>query len=150
MCVIIDANVASRVFAVPCEDDFAPLWDWIGRRNGRLVFGGENATELGRLTKVRARVREMWRAGQALEVGRTYVDAEMRTVARLAICRSNDPHVIALARASGARILCTNDQDLESDFKNLALVPRPKGKIYKNASHERLLGHNSICIRRPQ
>lgn len=46
--------------------------------------------------------------------------------------------------------MCTSDDNLEIDFKNLRLVPIPKGKIYKNASHARLLDHNSICIGRPR
>jgi len=150
MCVIIDADVASRVFAVPCEDDFAPLWEWIDRRSGKLVFGGKNGVELKRLGKVKGRLMQMWRAGQALQVLTTRIDAEKTVVTRLGICRSNDPHVIALARASGARILCTNDQNLETDFKNRTLVPSPRGKVYKTARHERLLGHNSICIGRPR
>lgn len=150
MCVIIDADVAGRVFAVPCENDFAPLWEWIDCRSGKLVFGGKNGVELRRLSRVKGRLMEMWRAGQALQVPPPQIDAEKRAVTKLGICKSNDPHVIALARASGARILCTNDQNLETDFKNGELVPSPRGKIYKTANHKRLLGHNRICIGRPR
>ncbi|MDE0306934.1 MAG: hypothetical protein OXI87_18940 [Albidovulum sp.] len=46
-------------------------------------------------------------------------------------CESNDQHVLALARISGARLLYTNDQKLMDDFKNTELVSTPKGKVYR-------------------
>ena len=152
MCVIIDADVAARVFAVPPEDDFAPLWKWIEHKSGKIVFGfaGKLGVEWKKLAKAKRRLLQMWRAGQALQVPATRIEAEENAVTKLAICKSNDPHVIALARASGARILCTNDQNLETDFKNGELVPSPRGKIYKTANHKRLLGHNRICMGRPR
>ena len=85
-----------------------------------------------------------------MECSRRDVDREERTVGELRLCRSNDLHVVALARLSGARVLCTNDHDLEIDFTNRQLVPAPKGKIYKNANHKAILIHNRLCIGRPR
>lgn len=62
-------------------------------------------------------------------------------------CRSNDLHVLALARVSGARTLCTADGDLRRDFKDSRLVARPKGSIYSRASHAHLLKHSTSCGR---
>ena len=45
-------------------------------------------------------------------------------------CKSNDPHVIALAQLSGARLLYSNDSDLHEDFGNGALVNQPRGRVY--------------------
>lgn len=36
--------------------------------------------------------------------------------------RSNDPHIIALAQASGARLLYSNDKKLQENFKDTKLV----------------------------
>lgn len=36
--------------------------------------------------------------------------------------RSNDPHIIALAQASGARLLYSNDKKLQENFKDIKLV----------------------------
>ena len=38
------------------------------------------------------------------------VEAETASVAGTGLCVSDDEHVIALARASGARLLCSEDQ----------------------------------------
>ncbi|NQT11458.1 MAG: hypothetical protein HQ582_01835 [Planctomycetes bacterium] len=150
--MIIDADVAARAFALPREDDFAPVWEWIENGNGKLVFGshGKLGSELRKLGKVKRRLLEMWRAGQALQVKAARIDQEEKAVAKLGECKSNDIHVVALARASGARVLCTHDHKLETDFKNPTLVSNPRGKIYKTADHRELLGHNSVCIGRPR
>ena len=148
MCVIIDANVAAEVFAIPVHDDYAPLWKWIKHKDGRIVYGGRNRTELAKLNNVRGRLKTLWSAGRALAEDDGIVDEEEKTVVKKNECRSDDPHVIALARVSGARVLCTNDRDLQTDFKDRNLVQAPRGKIYKNANHAHVLGHNKLCGRR--
>ena len=45
--------------------------------------------------------------------------------------QSNDRHIIALAKASGARLLYTGDGKLlRKDFDNKAYIDNPTGKIY--------------------
>lgn len=148
MCAIIDASVAGKAFAKPCHADFKPLWHWVEHRDGRIILGGLLSDELDRLPNVRQRLAELRRAGLALRVRKEAVDEQEKEVRRSGLCRSDDPHVIALARVSGARVLCTNDRNLEIDFTNRQLLPAPKGKIYKKASHKGLLKHNEICIGR--
>jgi len=150
MCLIVDANVAARVFAIPCDTDYAPIWNWIEDRDGKLVYGGRNRTELERVGEARRRLFTLWQAGRAIRITAERVSVEERIIAKLGRCRSDDPHVIALARASGARVLCTEDVDLERDFKDRQLVPRPRGAIFKRKSHWRLLKHNPICEGRPR
>jgi predicted nucleic acid-binding protein len=99
---------------------------------------------------VKRRLVVLWQAGLALEVCTERIGQEERQVNAIEGRKSDDAHVLALARASGARVLCTHDEDLQADFKNLEIVPRPKGKIYKNQDHARLLGHNQICVGRPR
>jgi len=150
LCVIVDASVAGLVFAVPHKADYVPLWDWLEKKDGKLVYGGRVTDELGRLSNVRRRLAEMKRSGRALECSRQEVDNQEKAIRKLRLCRSNDSHVIALARVSGARVLCADDRDLEADFKNLQLVPKFRGSIYKKARDKPMLKHNGICIGRPK
>ena len=151
MCLIVDANLAATVFASPPHPDFEPVLDWLDKQDGRIVFGGRLATELERLEKPRRYLRTLLQAGRAWRLSDESVDEEEAVVADTGLCRSNDSHVIALARVSGARTLCTNDRDLQTDFKNPQLVSNPRGSIYKynRPSHVKLLRHTSSC-RRPQ
>jgi len=154
MCVIIDASVAGLVFAIPSRPEYAPVWQWIEEKDGVIVYGGQLAQELGKVREGARRLRSLSQAGKAHRVSPANLEREEATVrglgARLGLRRLrkfNDRHVIALARLSGARVLCTDDGDLQDRFRNTGLVPRPKGRIYKRAEHKHLLHHDGNCPR---
>lgn len=104
MCVIVDASVAGLVFRDPHRADYEPFWDWLEKKGGRLVYGGRLATS-GELKGARRLLARLKQAGQAYEWPKADVDREETVVKKMGLCKSNDPHVIALARISGARVL---------------------------------------------
>ena len=66
--------------------------------------------------------------------------------------KSDDPHVIALAQISGARLLYSNDPDLQQDFGDKRLIDSPRGKVYSTRInqeftriHRQLLGRRDLC-----
>lgn len=140
MCVIVDANLAGVVFRSPPRADFEPVVDWL-QTKGRLVYGGQLTRELERVTAARKYLLELTRAGRAVPWNDAKVEAEEKRIR----CRSDDPHVIALARASGARTLCSRDKLLHQDFKDPKLVANPRGSVYQTTSHKRLLRHTRSC-----
>ena len=82
------------------------------------------------------------------------VNERTRQLEQRGDCVSNDSHVIALAQISAARLLYTNDTDLQKDFKNRHLINKPQGKVYSTKHnpgygpvHKRLL--NTNACRRP-
>ena len=146
MCAIIDANVGPEVFG----DDRTPrgrlLYEWLTRgRTGRLVVGGKLLRELRQYGKFKVWLNEAISAGRARRIRDAVVDSETEAIRAGQSCRSNDHHILALARVSGARLLFTNDRYLEKDFKDRSLVPDPRGKIYKDATHSRLLNQHDLC-----
>ena len=146
MCAIIDANVSPEVFG----DDRTPrgkiLYTWLTRgRAGRLVVGGKLLRELSQYGKFKVWLNEAISAGRARLIRDAVVDAEADSIRAAQNCQSNDHHVIALARVSGARLLFTNDRNLEKDFKNRSLIPDPRGKIYKAPDHRQLLNQHDLC-----
>ena len=145
MCVIVDANVASEVFRHR-RPDFGPLLKWVEDQGGKLIVGGQLATELAKIGMVRAYLEELVRAGIAIRKSDSAIVAEESVVSGTRLCRSDDPHVIALARVSGARILCSRDKKLHADFKNMHLV-KPKGRVYQNRGHARVLHHDPCCAK---
>lgn len=147
MCIIVDASVAARTFSNPPHPDAAPVIRWIEQQDGRLVFGGKLAQELFVINKARRYLREASRRGHAIQIPSSVVNAEQARIERLGLCRSDDPHVIALARVSGARVLYAEDQALGRDFKDHRLISNPPGKHYKRAEHEGLLRHTNACRR---
>jgi hypothetical protein len=145
MCLIVDANLAGLVFASPAEADFVPILDWLLEKDGRLVFGGHLGTELDRVERARRFLRALLQAGRAIRIPDEAVQEEEAVVRNTGHCQSNDSHVVALARVSGARTLCTHDRDLQQDFSNPKLVSNPRGKIYQRREHHRLLRHTPGC-----
>lgn len=58
------------------------------------------------------------------------VEARTQQIEREGIIKSDDPHVLALAQVSGARLLYSNDQDLSDDFRDRRFIDSPQGKVY--------------------
>jgi hypothetical protein len=147
MCVIVDADVASLVFGANPHADFVPVIRWLQgpHRDGCLVFGGQLARELHKVEGARAYLLELTRAGRARQIPDAKLRSEEACVLATGLCKSNDPHVIALARVSGARTLCTHDGDLQRDFTNCDLISDPRGKVYKRPNHRHLLCHTRSC-----
>lgn len=149
MCLIVDANLAVKVFApadAATAAEFAPILRWLEGK-GCLVYGGHLATELGRIEKVQRYLLALYRAGRARLVPHGEVDREEAEIAALGGLRSDDAHVVALARASGARTLCSHDKLLHQDFKDVRFISNPRGAVYQQASHQHLLEHTSSCGR---
>ncbi|MBI3167735.1 MAG: hypothetical protein HYZ22_04605 [Chloroflexi bacterium] len=144
MCIIVDANFASKIFKTPKDKDSVPVVRWL-LRDGALVYGGRLAKELFVVEAARRSILELKRSGKAFQINDEEVDREEQIVLQMRICCSNDVHVVALARVSGARTLCSGDGDLHQDFKNNKLVNKPKGRVYQNDSHSELLIHTASC-----
>jgi hypothetical protein len=148
MCVIIDASVCGLVFGDPPAADYVAVLDWLTTKDqdGVLVVGGHLKEELFRSNRARRFVLELRRSKRASFVEDSEVQREQVVVQQALACASDDPHVIALARVSGARTLCAVDGPLEGDFTNTRLLCRPPGRVYKRSpDHLHLLRHTSSC-----
>lgn len=78
------------------------------------------------------------------------IDAAALDIEAQGICRSDDPHVLALARDTGARLLYSNDQALQQDFTNRAIIGGVRGKIYPNTGYREFLNdrrNRRLCSR---
>ena len=148
MCIIVDASVLGKFLSEPPNEDALPIHNWLTRRRGKLVYstGGKFAEEI--VGKARERLLVYVRADMAVEEPR---ERELREQeqALAADIRSDDPHILALARVSGARLLYTEDGDLMTDFKDKRFVDRPRGKVYSRAANESIL-RRARCLPRAQ
>ena len=80
------------------------------------------------------------------------LDAAEKEIRREGICRSNDEHVLALARVSGARLLFTNDRALQQDFRDREIIGGTRGRVYTTVdrndvrpAHRELLRRTDLC-----
>lgn len=122
-----------------CESnlDLKPLKEAVFESRCALYYGGKLKREYFRSEKVKRMVKMLDQAGRARAVSDAAVDKKTEEVAPQ--CVSDDPHIIALAIQSGARLLCSRDQALHADFTNPRIIHSPRGHVYQNASHEHLI-----------
>ena len=137
MCMIVDANVLGMFLLQWTHNDIAPIYEWLGR--GSLIVystGGNFETDLN--PKTRERLAGLVRAGRARLIPRGRVEPHEAEFGNI---RSDDPHVLALARAAGVRLLYTRDRKLRSDFKDRKFIG---GAIYKGHADAALLT-DDVC-----
>ena len=116
------------------------------------MSGGEHLRELNRIADFKRVFSERLQAGRARRIPDEAVDSETETLRSQGVCRSDDEHVIALAKASRARLLFTNDNDLQDDFRDRQIVGGTRGRVYTtvryrhvNSTHISLLRRSDLC-----
>lgn len=159
MCAIIDNNVAGEVFKDdPSSKPSPPAREFhrhICKRKFPVVAGGKLFQEELRTNK---NFILWWQqailSGHGKHICDDEVILETSRLENQGGYRSDDPHVLALARISGARLLFTNDRDLQLDFQNNRFITNPSGKIYTTRTendrklrdaHKKMLGRRDLC-----
>jgi hypothetical protein len=150
VCVIVDTCVVHEVLPGSIEkgahpnDPYRPLRRDIANGVTPIVFGGRLADEYSGCSQiVKNIIQELSRAGKALKVDATVINAEAQTLRASGLCRSDDPHVLALAKVSGARLVCTIDGALREDVCDKNILRKPRGKLWSPAGHQEL--RHSAC-----
>ncbi len=139
MCMIIDANRLGVFLSDQMAEDAKPIHGWLNKGWGNLVYstGGAFADEIcGRSRKKLAGYAQ---AGRATVIPAGEFEEDEQQLRDNEAVRSDDPHVLALARLSGARVLYTGDHALTQDFKDKQLIDKPRGKVYSSAKNANLL-----------
>ena len=152
MCAIVDASVVGEVFGAGAPPAGERFFAWLNRGSGRLVVGGKLLEELDGSKNFREWAREARLAGIVRTVSAREVEARTEQIRDEGSCVSNDPHVIALAQVSRARLLYSNDGRLQKDFRNKQLIDDPQGRVYSTRetkefrpAHKKLLGRRDLC-----
>jgi hypothetical protein len=149
MCGILDTNRFSAALRNPVDSELAPFLSWILERDGQLVFGGSvYSREVDRHDAARRFFATLLRAGKVTRIDAKLVDLEQDQVSDS--CASNDSHLIALARVTGARLFCTDDTKLMLDVRTKHLLDNPRGRIYQRRNHAHLLRHDANCPHPPK
>ena len=130
-CAIIDANVAAEMFGSNPTPAGAGVRRWISNGEGQLVSGGKLQLELEQASR---EFREWAFVAQGTAQYRLIADEDLVDAifdfSENPELQSDDPHVLALASVSGARLLYTNDADLQRDFTNALLIRNPRGRVF--------------------
>lgn len=145
MCVIIDANVVADLWEVGGTPLGRALREAIEEDGLMLAVGGDEFyEELGEgSVRMQEWIRELSYTDALVEPEDHLVNQEARALRNrhntgsLRV-RSDDIHLLALARAAGARLLFSKDNRLRDDFKDASLINGPRGKILNSTTDNRL------------
>ena len=127
---IIDANLLASIH----KPEFDPLHEWIINGHGTIIYTEEKMSgyydELKKVPNAYKQFVTWNRAGIAkrisasdLAAGRTQMPIKQEKMKS-----KDDLHVLELAAAGSVRLLCTDDQALQKDFKNREVLPGVKGQ----------------------
>ena len=149
MCAIVDANKFGDFMNRNLSEDARLFREWVEEKDGGLVY--PEAEPLEGMPKpavgdMRRLVSEYRRSPNMLFLLEQY---HLKGLARrvklskvagqhpeTAKARSDDRHILALALASGARLLYTADKKLARDFQNPEIIGNPPGEVYASAADE--------------
>ena len=137
MCIIVDADRIVDFFSKPNDADAAPIHKWLNRKLGVLIYstGSKFADELQH--KTQRLLLEYVNAGYAKPISASDFQEDEHRLQKSSAVKSNDCHVLALAKFANVRILYTGDKDLKKDFKNKRLISN--GKLYTGKQNEKEL-----------
>ncbi len=153
MCAIIDANVSHEVFGSNRPEAGVKFFEWLNTGKGLLVVGGKLLVELENSSPgFREWAKQAQSAGRMRSANEDDVKTKTEAIWSEGVCRSDDPHILALAQVSGARLLYSNDGALQEDFGTKSLLDNPRGKVYTTTenrdfreTHKKLLSRKDLC-----
>ena len=136
MCMILDSSQWGNFLRK--KPDMDPAHNWIDRQSGKIITSKhpkiqqEQEPLIKKWQAQRKRAgREdsiLWIAERKVEDAQNQKLKEILQKSKQSLKSKNDPHILALALASGAKLLATLDQDLIKDWTNKKIIG---GKIYK-------------------
>lgn len=152
MCAILDANVVHEVFGSSRPEAGVQFFQWLSTGRGRLVSGGKLHKELNKTVGFRKWAVQASLAGRMRIENEHEVDTRTEHLKAQGGYKSDDPHILALAQVSDARLLYSNDADLQQDFGNKNFIDNPRGKVYSTrvnssftTTHRNLLRRQDLC-----
>ena len=131
MCLIIDVNKIDELLDADNED-MEPVRAWLSK-SGKIVYSisGNSSEERELYRSFPHKFREYSRANKLIRVNHNDVKNEIKNLPKL---KSNDPHIVALARLKNVKVLVSGDKKLHKDFKKIA-----GGGVYQKKEHKHLL-----------
>ncbi len=132
MCVIVDNSVRDLVFRRRNDRTEADnyFFDCIDNGKLKLVVGGKLLDELKGSAQFIQWFKQANSRGLAIiSANSSEVNNKQKELEKGCKIKSDDPHVLALAIVSKARILYTHDDDLKDDFKDNKLISN--GKVFR-------------------
>ena len=129
MCVktIIDASAFRHLIEETPNSAGHQMCQWILRGDGLVVYSsGKNkyAEELRGYNEILQLIGDFTQRGRTEDVSDEHLSTVYDTIPSRPIRKSDDPHVLALAKVSGATVLFAHEPKLCIDFANVEVLSK--------------------------
>ncbi len=132
MCMILDINMWPDFFNKTIA--MQPVHKWLEKKNGKLVYSNHELFQKELTQNQRTVLEKYYQSGKARLVPKKQVEQIITDLKENNTFKSNDIHILGLAKANRVKVLCTKDKDLHYDFKHILA-----GSVYQNTKHQHLL-----------
>lgn len=155
MSIVVDPPTFIPMFKAsdPEHSAFSPVRDWVTKGPGKFVMGGTKYNrELQSVKSILNLLNELGKKGKIIRRSNTEVDAdELRVKAIEPANDFDDPHIVALIRVSGCKLVCIRDRRSHRFLRASYLYdsPRDRPKLYTRAQNVGLLCifNIPVCLR---
>lgn len=145
MCVVADPPTFVPMFKDhdPEHDQFAPVMEWVANGPGKFIIGG--STYLRELMSVKSVIPfllELERKRKIVRLSHMVVDTEEVQVKALESSTDfDDPHLVALVRVTGCKIICIRDPRSHKFLRQTKFYGSPKDRprLYTRLKNKSLL-----------
>lgn len=146
MCIIADPPTFIPMFkdSDPEHATFVAVREWVTKGPGKFVMGGTKYnSELAKISSVIPALLELERKGRIVRAKRMDVDDHEVAVRKIEPSQDfDDPHLVALVRATGCQLICVRDRRshkflVDKKFYRTSGLSRPS--LYTRANHKKLL-----------
>jgi hypothetical protein len=151
MCIVVDPPTFIPMFKAtdPDHADFAPVRDWVIGGPGKFVMGGAKYTsELTAVRSVLGLLTELERKSKIVRKRNEDVDADEIKVRTIEPAKDfDDPHLVALVRLTGCRLICIRDARSHR-FLRASVFYRSKKdrpKLYTRSKNNLLLSAHNLA-----
>lgn len=151
MCLVLDACVFGDLLNRDSKshENFKPVFDWITKGSGKLVYGGRKyKSEMRKSPKIITFFSEIQRAGKVVQLSDSNVNKLQRLVSEMEPDKKfDDPHLIAIVLESKCKIICTNETRAIPYLKDAKFYKghTKKPKIYKTKRNSKILNNQNIA-----
>lgn len=113
MCIIVDPPLFISIFK---SDDsnhekYKPVLNFIDRVGGKFVIGGSlYEAELKGVASILRHLTEYEKKGKVIKMDKAQTDSDVLVIKTIEpSVNFDDPHLVALVRMSGSKLICVND-----------------------------------------
>ena len=151
MCIVVDPPIFVPIFKAgdPEHALYAPVLQWVNAGGGKFVLGGSKyREELQKIGSVLKPLLELEKRNKLVRVPDEKVDAEQEEAKRIQPKNDfDDPHLVALIRATQCRLICVRDPRSHRYLRASALYGGTKGRprLYTRPQNRKLLCDKNIA-----